>query len=109
MVLASGLGHVLRPVSNLVLIRLTVPEMFGLMSIALIVGVIVSMLAAIGLQTVDLSKGGSQYKRCLIAGAAPLSGGQVCLLSVRGSVLGLLYKADGPDAKAGLAKLWRCH
>ena len=89
-VLASGLGHVLRLVSNLVLTRLLVPEMFGLMSIATTVGVIVRMLSDVGLQTVDLSKGGSQYKQCLIAGAAPLSGGQVCLLSAWGNVLGLL-------------------
>ena len=49
-VLASGLGHVLRLISNLVLTRLLVPEMFGLMSIATTVGVIVSMLSDIGLR-----------------------------------------------------------
>jgi O-antigen/teichoic acid export membrane protein len=49
-VLASGLGHVLRLVSNLILTRLLVPEMFGLMSIATTVSVIVSMLSDIGLR-----------------------------------------------------------
>ena len=49
-VLAAGLGHVLRLVSNLVLTRLLVPEMFGLMSIATTVSVIVAMLSDIGLR-----------------------------------------------------------
>lgn len=51
-VLASGLGHVLRLASNLVLTRLLVPEMFGLMSIASTVLTILGMLSDIGLQQV---------------------------------------------------------
>ena len=49
-VLTSGLGHVLRLGSNLILTRLLVPEMFGLMSIATTVGTILAMLSDIGLR-----------------------------------------------------------
>ena len=49
-VLTSGLGHVLRLGSNLILTRLLVPEMFGLMSIASTVGTILAMLSDIGLR-----------------------------------------------------------
>jgi O-antigen/teichoic acid export membrane protein len=48
--LASGLGHLLRLVSNLILTRLLVPEMFGLMSVATTASVIVAMLSDIGLR-----------------------------------------------------------
>lgn len=48
-VLASGFGHLLRLGSSLILTRLLVPEMFGLMSIATTVGVIMAMLSDIGL------------------------------------------------------------
>jgi O-antigen/teichoic acid export membrane protein len=49
-VLASGLGHLLRLASNLIVTRLLVPEMFGLMSVATTVGTILAMLSDIGLQ-----------------------------------------------------------
>jgi O-antigen/teichoic acid export membrane protein len=49
-VMASGFGHVLRLLSNLVLTRLLVPEMFGLMAIGTTVSVIVAMLSDIGLR-----------------------------------------------------------
>ena len=49
-VMGAGIGHVLRLGSNLILTRLLMPEMFGLMSIATTVGVIMVMLADIGLR-----------------------------------------------------------
>ncbi len=49
-VVGSSIGHVLRLGSNLILTRLLVPDMFGLMSIATTVGVIMVMLADIGLR-----------------------------------------------------------
>ena len=49
-VLTSGLGHLLRLGSNLILTRLLVPEMFGLMSIANTVAVIMCLLSDIGLR-----------------------------------------------------------
>lgn len=49
-VLASGVGHLLRLCSNLILTRLLVPEMFGLMAVAFTVGTILTMLSDIGLQ-----------------------------------------------------------
>ena len=49
-VLAAAIGHVLRLASNLILTRLLVPEMFGLMSIAGTVGMIMAMLSDIGLR-----------------------------------------------------------
>ena len=49
-VLTSGLGHVLRLGSNLILTRLLAPEMFGLMSIAATVATILAMLSDIGLR-----------------------------------------------------------
>ena len=49
-VLTSGLGHILRLGSNLILTRLLVPEMFGLMSIASTVATILGMLSDIGLR-----------------------------------------------------------
>jgi O-antigen/teichoic acid export membrane protein len=49
-VLASSFSHVLRLVSNLILTRLLVPEMFGLMAIATTITVIVAMLSDIGLR-----------------------------------------------------------
>lgn len=49
-VMGSSIGHVLRLGSNLILTRLLVPDMFGLMSIATTVSVIMVMLADIGLR-----------------------------------------------------------
>lgn len=49
-ILASGIGHLLRLGTSLVLTRLLMPEMFGLMSIATTVGVIMAMLSDIGLR-----------------------------------------------------------
>ena len=49
-VLASGISHVLRLASNLLLTRLLVPEMFGLMSIATTFATIVGMMSDIGLR-----------------------------------------------------------
>ena len=51
-VLSAGFGHVLRLGGNLVLTRLLVPEMFGLLSIATTVAVILYMLSDVGLQPV---------------------------------------------------------
>ena len=49
-VAGAGVSHLLRLASNLILTRLLVPEMFGLMSIATTVGVIIWMLSDIGLR-----------------------------------------------------------
>lgn len=49
-VMGSGVGHLLRLGSNLILTRLLMPDMFGLMSIATTVGVIMVMLSDIGLR-----------------------------------------------------------
>ena len=49
-VVGSSIRHVISLGSNLILTRLLMPEMFGLMSIAVTVGVIMIMLADIGLR-----------------------------------------------------------
>jgi O-antigen/teichoic acid export membrane protein len=57
----AAFSHVLRLASNLVLTRLLVPEMFGLMTIATTVGLIVGMLSDIGLSQAFLrSKRGEE-------------------------------------------------
>jgi O-antigen/teichoic acid export membrane protein len=49
-VLASALSHLVRLGGNLILTRLLAPEMFGLMSIATMAGIIMVMLSDIGLR-----------------------------------------------------------
>ena len=60
--------------------------------------------AEIGLHTVDLGKGDSQYKQRLMTGEAALGEGQVCLPSVWGTMVGLRQKAEAFDAGSVLGR-----
>ncbi len=60
--------------------------------------------AELGIKTVDLGKGDSQYKQRLMTGAVALSEGLVCQPSLWSSVLRLRHKAEALQTHGGMSK-----